>query len=87
MTPILNFERKRLLGVVHLRPLPGSPRFKSRIEEIIKAAVADAQAYEKGGADAIFVENFGDVPFTKGAVGPEPIAAMAASTPQHSSTL
>lgn len=28
------------------------------------------------GADALIVENFGDVPFRKGAVGPETIAAM-----------
>jgi predicted TIM-barrel enzyme len=32
---------------------------------LIDFAVADARAYERGGAHAIFVENFGDVPFTK----------------------
>src|SRR5207249_1132338 len=36
-------------------------------------------AYERGGADAVFIENFGDVPFTKSSVGPETIAAMAAA--------
>jgi len=41
--------------------------------------VADARAYQRGGAHAIFVENFGDVPFTKGNVGPETVAAMAAA--------
>jgi membrane complex biogenesis BtpA family protein len=39
--------------------------------------VADARAYEQGGAHAVFIENFGDVPFTRGRVGPETIAAMA----------
>ncbi|MCX6893997.1 MAG: BtpA/SgcQ family protein, partial [Verrucomicrobia bacterium] len=38
-----------------------------------------AVAYERGGAHAIFIENFGDVPFTKNAVAPETIAAMAAA--------
>ena len=46
---------------------------------MIDFAVADARAYERGGAHAVFIENFGDVPFTKGSVAPETIAAMAAA--------
>jgi len=42
-------------------------------------AVADARNYESGGAHALFIENFGDVPFSKTNVGPETVAAMAAS--------
>jgi hypothetical protein len=49
------------------------------VESIIEFAVNDARAYEQGGAHALFVENFGDVPFTKGCVAPETIAAMAAA--------
>jgi hypothetical protein len=37
------------------------------------------RAYERGGAHALFIENFGDIPFTKGSVAPETIAAMAAA--------
>ena len=70
---------KLLIGVVHLRPLPGSPRWTGTIQAVIEAAVADARAYEQGGAQALFIENFGDVPFTKGAVGPETVAAMTAA--------
>ena len=44
---------------------------------MIRAAVADAVAYEQGGATAVIIENFGDVPFTKGRVPAETIAAMA----------
>ena len=55
MTPTLTFARKRLIGVVHLKPLPGSPRFADTLDEILKPAVADARAYERGGADAIFI--------------------------------
>ena len=72
-------HRKLLIGVVHLKPLPGSPGCRTGIRDIIKFAVADAVAYERGGAHAIFIENFGDVPFTKSAVAPETIAAMAAA--------
>jgi len=71
-------HQKVLIGVVHLPPLPGSPRWRGNLAAVIKHAVTDAKAYERGGAHAVFIENFGDVPFTKGSVGPETIAAMAA---------
>jgi uncharacterized protein len=70
-------RQKTLIGVVHLRPLPGSPRWHGDLEKVINAAVADARAFERGGAQALFVENFGDVPFAKANVGPETVAAMA----------
>lgn len=79
MSPKLNFSRKVLIGVVHLRPLPGAPKFNGNFGEILKLAVADAVAYERGGAHAIIIENFGDVPFTKGSVAPETLAAMTAA--------
>jgi membrane complex biogenesis BtpA family protein len=72
-------KRKLLIGVVHLRALPGAPRWGGDLEAVIKLAVNDARAYERGGADALIIENFCDVPFTKGKVGPATIAAMAAA--------
>ena len=72
-------KRKLLIGVVHLLPLPGSPRWCGNMAAVINAAKADAVAYERGGADAIIVENFGDAPFAKDAVPAETIAAMAAA--------
>src|SRR4051812_7615347 len=65
------FAGKALIGVVHLRPLPGSPGWKGSLDAVLKFAVDDARAYEQGGVHALFIENFGDVPFTKGSVGPE----------------
>jgi membrane complex biogenesis BtpA family protein len=76
---LFNSHPKLLIGVVHLQPLPGSPRWEGDLEAVIRFAVNDARAYERGGAHALFIENFGDIPFTKGAVGPETIAAMAAA--------
>jgi len=79
MKNLFQTHRKVLIGVVHLKPLPGAPQNHETLRDIIKFAVADAIAYERGGAHAIFIENFGDVPFTKSSVAPETIAAMTAA--------
>ncbi len=79
MKDLSHRHRKLFIGVVHLKPLPGSPRHRQKMTDIIKFAVADAMAYERGGAHAIFIENFGDVPFTKTSIAPETIAAMTAA--------
>jgi membrane complex biogenesis BtpA family protein len=79
MPSIFSAAQKILIGVVHLKPLPGAPRWGGNLKALIDFAIADARAYERGGAHAIFVENFGDVPFTKTNVGPETIAAMTAA--------
>jgi membrane complex biogenesis BtpA family protein len=68
----------RIVGVVHLPALPGTVRGPSASDMtgILEHARRDAAAWAAGGADAIIVENFGDVPFRKDRVGPETIAAM-----------
>ncbi|HEV2210120.1 MAG TPA: BtpA/SgcQ family protein [Verrucomicrobiae bacterium] len=70
-------QPRTLIGVVHLQPLPGSPRYEGAFGPVVAAAVRDARAYERGGAHAVCLENFGDVPFTKGTVAPETVAALA----------
>ena len=79
MKSLFATRQKVLIGVVHLGPLPGSPRWKGNLERVIESAVNDARAYERGGAHAVFIENFGDAPFTKTNVGAETITAMAAA--------
>src|SRR5687767_9460911 len=66
----------RLIGMVHLPPLPGSPRWDGSMERAITTALADAQALVDGGMDALIVENYGDAPFTPGRVPPSTVAAM-----------
>ena len=78
MKNLLASHPKVFIGVVHLQPLPGAPRPQRKMTDIVRLAVADAVAYERGGAHAVFIENFGDVPFTKARVAPETVAAMAA---------
>lgn len=70
------FLHKPLIGMVHLGPLPGSPRDAGDFESVIEKAVGDAQALEAGGCHALMVENFFDAPFLKTHVPPVTIAAM-----------
>ena len=49
------------------------------MEDVLGAAVRDAEALAAGGVDALLVENFGDVPFSAGRVGAETVAAMTAA--------
>lgn len=66
-----------LIGVVHLKPLPGSPLWAGDLEAVQAAALADARAYLEGGAAGVIVENFGDAPFWGERVPPETVASMA----------
>jgi membrane complex biogenesis BtpA family protein len=67
----------RLIGMVHLPPLPGSPRWDGSLERAIARALADARALVDNGMDALIVENYGDAPFTPGRVAAATVAAMA----------
>jgi membrane complex biogenesis BtpA family protein len=72
------FGTKRpLFGVIHLEPLPGSPRFASSLAAIERRALADARACLDNGAAGLVIENFGDVPFRRDEAEPQVIAAMA----------
>lgn len=66
----------QLIGVVHVPALPGSPLSTSPIAACVERAVQDASTLEAGGADAVIVENFHDVPFRPGRVDAHTVAAM-----------
>jgi len=66
----------RLIGMVHVAPLPGSPRWDGSMDRVVTAAVADARALADGGMDALLIENYGDAPFTPGRVEPATVAAL-----------
>ncbi|PYN53574.1 MAG: phosphorybosylanthranilate isomerase [Candidatus Rokuibacteriota bacterium] len=65
-----------LIGMVHLPPLPGSPRWEGSMHRVAAAALDDARALVEGGLEALLVENYGDAPFTPGRVAPATVAAM-----------
>jgi hypothetical protein len=65
-----------LVGMVHLLPLPGAPRYGGSMGAVVRRALADARAIEEGGLDALIVENYGDAPFLKADLPPETVAAL-----------
>ena len=73
----LGLPERAIIGMVHLQPLPGSPRFAGDLDAVEAAALADARALAAGGVHAIIVENFGDAPFHATTVEPVTIAASS----------
>ncbi len=65
-----------VIGMVHVKALPGAPMNKLEIAEIIDAAILEAQIYKRAGIDSIMIENMHDIPYLKGNVGPEISSAM-----------
>ncbi|UKP00807.1 photosystem I biogenesis protein BtpA [Nostoc sp. UHCC 0870] len=68
--------RTPIIGVVHLLPLPTSPRWGGSLKAVIDRAEQEATALASGGVDGIIVENFFDAPFTKNHVDPAVVSAM-----------
>ncbi len=67
---------KPIIGVVHLLPLPGSARWDGQMEPICARAEQEALALATGGANGIIIENFFDVPFTKGRLDAVTVSAF-----------
>jgi membrane complex biogenesis BtpA family protein len=64
------------VGMIHLHPLPGSPRWAGDMESVVSAALADAEALVGGGLNVVMIENYHDTPFHPGRVPAETVAAM-----------
>jgi uncharacterized protein len=70
---------KPVIGVIHLGPLPGAPRYDGTpVREIYATAVRDARMLAGGGVNGIIVENASDMPFSRPEdIGAETVAALA----------
>ncbi|MDI6807879.1 MAG: BtpA/SgcQ family protein [Candidatus Eisenbacteria bacterium] len=69
-------KEKPLIGMVHLLPLPGSPRSKTSVDEVARRAMLDSKALIKADFDGLLIENFGDAPFFPDQVEPMTISSM-----------
>ena len=75
LSPIFGAPRG-LVGMLHVEALPGTPRARLGVEEIVDKALAEAEIYRQAGFNGLMIENMHDRPYLKGGVGPEVVAAM-----------
>jgi membrane complex biogenesis BtpA family protein len=73
---------KAVIGMIHLKPLPGAPHFKGgNLDEVYDFAMKDVETYHQGGVDGFIVENAWDLPFSKPEdIGMETVSALTALT-------
>lgn len=71
-----------VIGVIHLLPLPGSVKYDGQLDIVLARAEQEAAAFASGGANAIIIENFFDVPFVKNRVDVSTACAMTLAA-QH----
>jgi uncharacterized protein len=69
-------QHRPVIGMIHLLPLPGAPLWQGSLPEVLERACMDGRTLVDAGFDAVLVENYGDPPFTAGAVDPWTVAAM-----------
>jgi len=68
---------KPIIGMIHLKALPGTPKYNNSIPEIIDAAISEVEIYKNAGIDGIAIENMHDVPYLKNEVGHEITSVMS----------
>ena len=66
---------KPIIGMLHLRPLPGSPR-PEPFADVRERMLADLEALIKGGVDGVILENYGDAPYFPGRVPPHTVSYL-----------
>lgn len=72
---------KPVIGMVHLLPLPGSPRYEAGgMKRVFEWAEEEASILEEAGVDGLQIENIWDLPYLKpDRIGPETVAGIAAA--------
>ena len=67
----------KIIGCIHLLPLPGSPGYSFNKEEIMKKALYELEIYKVAGLDGVIIENTSDIPYLKGFVYPETLSLLS----------
>ena len=77
MIMIFSKSEKLSIGMIHLLPLIGAPKFRS-MDEVINQALMDVEILCKAGFKGILIENLGDAPYYPTEVPQETVAGMTA---------
>lgn len=66
-----------VIGMIHVKPLPGSPNFRKNFDNIIDEACKESEIYKFCDVDGVLVENMHDIPYIQSKyMGPEVTASM-----------
>ena len=65
-----------VIGMLHLRPLPGSTDGGATLSSVRERLLRDCRALLDGGVHGLILENYGDSPYYPGPVPPHTVAYM-----------
>mmetsp|Transcript_43877 Transcript_43877/g.73124 ORF Transcript_43877/g.73124 Transcript_43877/m.73124 type:complete len:275 (+) Transcript_43877:62-886(+) len=66
-----------IIAMIHVDALPGTPKNRKSVKEIVELAVEEASVYRNAGVDAVMIENMHDIPYLKSEIGPEIVSSMS----------
>lgn len=69
--------KKPVIGMIHLKALPGAPKSSLSVSEVLALAVDDLNSLIEGKVDGVLVENYNDYPFHPFTVEPSTIVSMS----------
>ncbi|MBA4028229.1 MAG: BtpA family membrane complex biogenesis protein [Planctomyces sp.] len=72
-------RHRAVVGMIHLRALPGSPSSTLSVDRIAQHAADEARLLAEAGFDALMIENMHDRPYINAPHAPEVVAAMTAA--------
>ncbi len=68
---------KPVIGMIHVDPLPGTPKYSGNIKSLVNKALDEAVLYHSLGIPVLMIENMHDVPYLNRNVGPEITSLMS----------
>lgn len=66
----------KLIAVIHVQALPGTPKHRFSPAQIVDQAVKEAEIFAQAGVDELIIENMHDRPYLNREIGPEIISMM-----------
>ena len=75
-TQLFGHRPLTVIGMIHVAALPGTPRHRTGVADIVAQALAEADIYRTAGIHALMIENMHDLPYVQ-QPGPEVSTPMA----------
>ncbi|SPP77528.1 uncharacterized protein F13E9.13, mitochondrial [Drosophila guanche] len=74
---IFGQQKCKVIGMIHVDALPGTPRYAGNWKQTIEKAIYEANLYKRHQLDAVLIENMHDIPYVpERLLGAEIVACM-----------